>query len=99
MIDDEDAGRTSRSRDFRAFLEWVETSRSMLTNHAYLAMRGWHGARLTANAGYFLPAIALYGTGLRGGALSPALAAKALSQIFVARARAFRRSPVKLPNA
>ena len=99
MTDDEDAGRTSRSRDFRAFLNWVEESRSMLTTRAYLAMRGWHGARLTANAGHLLPAIALYGTALRRGALPPALAAKALAQIFVATVRAFRRAPLKIPNA
>ena len=57
----------------------------MLTKRAYLAYRGWHVARLAAEAGRYDKALHFYSIALVSGALPPRLAAKALAQILIPR--------------
>lgn len=85
MQDDEDQSRVSRSRDWRAVLQWLENVRPLLSNRAYHAMRGWHAARIAADAGEYATAFRLYAAALIKGAFPPSLAVKALGQILLRR--------------
>ena len=85
MTDDESAQRLSRRARWRPVLDWLDRIRPLLTERAYLAYRGWHVARLAAEAGSYGLALRFYLAALAKGALPPPLAAKALAQILVPR--------------
>lgn len=85
MADDESNRRVSRSRDWRAFLEWLDRIRPLISDRAYYAFRGWHGARIAADAADYATALRFYLGALGRGALPPPLAVKALAQLFVRR--------------
>ena len=86
IVDDtEGAARVSRSREWEAVLSWLEGARPLLSDRAYLAYRGWHVARMAAEAGQYRRALGFYATALRCRAFPPALAAKALAQIVIRR--------------
>jgi glycosyltransferase involved in cell wall biosynthesis len=85
MNDDESPTRTSRSKDWRRVLGWLQDIRPAMGERAYLAYRGWHVARMAAEDGHYRAALRYYIAALAGRALSPALAMKALLQILVRR--------------
>lgn len=85
MSDDESGQRLSRRARWRPVLDWLDRVRPMLTKRAYLAYRGWHVARLAAEAGRHDKALGFYSAALVRGALPPRLAAKALAQILIPR--------------
>jgi hypothetical protein len=85
MADDETGDRLSRLGDWQAVLGWLDRTRPLLSDRAYLAYRGWHVARLAADARQYGTAFRFYGAALSKGALAPSLAAKALAQILVRR--------------
>lgn len=86
MRDDETGERLSRSNDWLSALAWLDRIRPMISERAYLAYRGWHIARMAADAGRYGAALTYYAGGLLGGSFDPPLAAKALGQVL------FRRS-------
>lgn len=77
--------RLSHRAQWQPVLEWLDRTRPLMTDRAYLAYRGWHVARLAAEAGRYGKALRFYSTALVRGALPPRLAAKALAQIFIPR--------------
>jgi hypothetical protein len=83
MSDDENGERLSRSKDWRAALTWLDRTRPILTERAYLAYRGSHVARMAADSGNRAAALRYYGAALARGAFSPVLAAKAFGQILI----------------
>jgi len=83
--DNEAVGRLSRSTDWRRVLDWLEVSRGSMGERAYLGYRGWHVARLAAQAGEYQPAFRYYLRALSAGALSTSVAAKAFAQIVIPR--------------
>lgn len=83
--DDLSGQRLSHRAKWQPVLEWLDRVRPMFTNRAYLAYRGWHVARLAAEAGRYDKALGFYVAALAKGALPPRLAAKALAQILVPR--------------
>lgn len=85
MRDDETGERLSRSNDWLAALAWLDRVRPMISKRAYLAYRGWHIARMAADAGRYPTALRFYLTGFLTGAFAPSLAAKALGQILMRR--------------
>jgi glycosyltransferase involved in cell wall biosynthesis len=85
MADDETGDRLSRVVNWHAVLAWLERTRPLLSDRAYLAYRGWHVARMAADAGQYRKALHFYVAALIKGAFAPSLAAKALVQIAVRR--------------
>jgi glycosyltransferase involved in cell wall biosynthesis len=85
MRDDETGERLSRSKDWITALAWLDRIRPAITRRAYLAYRGWHIARMAADAGQYPTALRYYGSALAKGAMPLPLAAKALLQILVRR--------------
>jgi glycosyltransferase involved in cell wall biosynthesis len=85
MRDDETGERLSRSNDWTAALEWLDRIRPTITGRAYHAYRGWHVARMAADAGRYPAAARYYVSALARGAFPPALAAKALGQVLLRR--------------
>ena len=85
MTDDETGERLSRSNDWVAALQWLDRIRPMMSKRAFLAYRGWHVARMAADAGRYQTAIRYYLTALTGHAFGPRLAAKALGQVLMRR--------------
>jgi glycosyltransferase involved in cell wall biosynthesis len=83
--DDLSNQRLSHRAQWKPVLEWLDRVRPLLTGRAYLAYRGWHVARLAAEAGRHGKALGFYAAALAKGALPPRLAAKALAQIFIRR--------------
>lgn len=77
--------RLSHSARWEPVLEWLERARPLMTDRAYLAYRGWHVARLAAEAGRYDKAFGFYAAALFRGALPPRLAVKALGQILIPR--------------
>ena len=85
MTDDETGERLSRSNDWVAALQWLDRIRPMISDRAFLAYRGWHVARMAADAGRYPTAMRYYLAALSGGAFGPHLAAKALGQVLMRR--------------
>jgi glycosyltransferase involved in cell wall biosynthesis len=85
MTDDETGERLSRSQDWVAALAWLDRIRPTISERAFLAFRGWHVARMAADAGQYATALRFYSAALVRGVLPPPLAAKALAQIFIRR--------------
>jgi hypothetical protein len=86
IVDDtEGAARVSRSAEWKAVLSWLDQERPLFTDRAYFAYRGWHVARMAADAGNYAKAFGFYFGALRRGAFPPTLAAKALGQILIRR--------------
>ena len=82
--DDTRPDRISQQKKYLPILEWTDKIRAIMTPKAYLAYRGWHVARLAAPFDIRM-AYRLYFEALTAGALPPALAFKALSQIAFPR--------------
>lgn len=85
MGDDESVQRISRRANWKPVLDWLDGVSPLITRRAYLAYRGWHVARLAAEAGRYGKALRFYGAAVMKGALPPRLAAKALAQILIPR--------------
>ena len=86
IVDDtEAAARVSRSAEWKAVLSWLDQERPLFTDRAYFAYRGWHVARMAADAGHYGKALAFYFAAVGRGAFPPALAAKALGQVLIRR--------------
>jgi len=85
MRDDETGERLSRCSDWEAALAWLERVRPLISDRAYLAFRGWHIARMAADAGRYPIALCYYVGALVGGAFGPSLAVKALGQVLMRR--------------
>ena len=85
MNDDESGQRLSRSKDWLAALAWLDRIAPSISRRAYLAYRGWHVARMAADAGNYLTALRYYSAALAAGAFPPPLAVKALGQVLVRR--------------
>lgn len=85
MRDDETGERLSRSKDWMTALAWLDRLRPMISRRAYLAYRGWHIARMAADAGKYPKALRFYAAGLIAGAFPPSLAVKALGQVVLRR--------------
>jgi hypothetical protein len=85
MRDDETGERLSRSNDWVAALVWLDRVCPTISRRAYLAYRGWHVARMAADAGNYVTALRYFVMALARGALPPQLAGKALIQVLVRR--------------
>ena len=83
MYDDETGDRLSRKVDWRSVLDWLDRIRPLITRRAYLALRGWHVARLAAQSGELRPALGFYVRGFPAFPLK--LKIKALLQILIPR--------------
>jgi hypothetical protein len=66
-------------------LNWLDRERPLFTDRAYFAYRGWHVARMAADAGHYGKALEFYFAAIKRGAFPPALAAKALGQVLIRR--------------
>lgn len=98
MSDDETGNRVSRSNEWRSALDWLDRVRPTIGNRAYFAYRGWHVARMAADAGDYRKAFGFYLSALVQATFPPSLAAKALAQILVRR-RVYKRLGSKVEAA
>jgi hypothetical protein len=85
MRDDETGERLSRSQDWVGALAWLNRIRPTISARSFHAFRGWHVARMAADAGEFATAVRFYFAALAAGSLPLPLAAKALAQICLRR--------------
>ena len=91
LLDDETGDRLSRSNDWRSALAWLDKIQPVMSRKARVAYRGYHVARMAADAGHPFRAFGYYAAAVARGALGPRMAAQALVLIGRQSARAYLR--------